>query len=212
MELKIKVCGITDPSNATEIATLRVDFMGFIFYPGSTRYVGPSPSRELLSCNYENIGRTGVFVDDDHRNIISTVEEYSLDYVQLHGTESVNYCLSLKRAGIKIIKAFKVGSVFDLLVMNDYMDVCDYFLFDTGTGKEGGSGKKFDWTLIYGYHLPKPFFLAGGIGPSDVRRIRELSYPFLHAIDLNSNFEVSPGVKNIEALRSFINELKSENQ
>jgi len=212
MELKIKVCGITDPVNAAEIASLKIDYAGYIFYQGSKRFVGSDPDEELFNCMPANINKTGVFSDEDHIIIIRSVEKYDLALVQLHGNESVNYCLLLKRAGIKIIKAFKVGSVSDFLPMNDYMNVCDYFLFDTGTGAAGGSGEKFNWSLIDGYHLPKPFFLAGGIGPDDASGIKELKSSGLYAIDLNSRFEISTGIKNTEVMGNFINELKSDIQ
>ena len=206
--LKIKVCGIVDPVNAMEIAKTSPDFMGFIFYPGSKRYVGNSPERSLFRNIPSEILKAGVFVDEEPAMIIEAVKRYGLNLVQLHGNESAEYCYSLHKDGLTIIKAFEISNSFNFITLNKYSESCEFFLFDTKTGSKGGSGSKFDWTKIYEYHLGKPFFLSGGIGPEDASLVKQVNHKGLFGVDINSKFEIRPGIKDRKKIGAFINEIK----
>jgi len=206
--LKIKVCGLTDPVNTEEIAETSPDYMGFIFYPGSKRYVGNKPAPSLFSNIPEGIQKTGVFVNEEPSRIIETVNIYRLDLVQLHGDESPEYCNILKESGLIIIKVFEISNNLRFITLDQYMEVCEYFLFDTGTGSQGGSGMKFDWNKINEYEFNKPFFLGGGIGPEDVSVIKKINHKNLFAVDINSRFEIRPGIKDSSKVKEFIDEIK----
>jgi phosphoribosylanthranilate isomerase len=206
--LKIKVCGLTDPVNTEEIAGTSPDYMGFIFYPGSKRYVGNKPDPSLFSNISEGIQKTGVFVNEEPSRIIETVDIYRLDLVQLHGDESAGYCNILKESGLIIIKAFEISNNLRFMTLDQYMDVCEYFLFDTKTGSQGGSGVKFDWNKINEYKFNKPFFLGGGIGPEDTSVIKKINHKNLFAVDINSRFELRPGIKDSSKVKEFIDEIK----
>jgi len=184
--IKIKVCGIVDPVNSGEIAKTAPDFIGFIFYPGSKRYVGKTPDGYLFRNIPSGILKTGVFVNEEPSLIIEITSRYGLDLVQLHGNESAEYCNSLREAGLTIIKAFEISDSFDFMTLNKYSEACEFFLFDAKTGNSGGSGSKFDWTKIDEYHLEKPFFLSGGIGPEDASLVKQIDHKSLFAVDINS--------------------------
>jgi phosphoribosylanthranilate isomerase len=206
--LRIKVCGITDPANAAEVAGAYPDYMGFIFHPISKRYVGPKPSTTLFSSITPGILKTGVFVNEHPRIITETVLNYGLDIVQLHGNESPGYCRSLQEAGLKIIKAFQMAAGFDFSTLQSYEEMCEYFLFDTITGNGGGSGLKFDWKIIDNYCCRKPFFLSGGIGPGDIQKIKEIKHFSFIGVDINSRFEIRPGIKDHRKVKDFIKLLR----
>ena len=206
--IKIKVCGMVDPVNLGEIAGTAPDFIGFIFYPGSKRYVGNSPDVSLFRNIPSGILKTGVFVNQESTLIIEITGRYGLDLVQLHGNESVEYCNSLRKTGLKIIKAFEMSDSFDFMTLNNYSEACEYFLFDTKTGIKGGSGSKFNWTKMDEYQLEKPFFLSGGIGPGDALMVRQINHKSLFAVDINSRFEIRPGIKDRDKIEAFINEIK----
>lgn len=206
--LKIKVCGMTDPLNTRDIVKASPDFIGFIFYPGSKRYVGRIPDESLFMDIPEGIRKTGVFVNEDISVIIETKKRFGLDLVQLHGYESEEYCNSLHKAGLTIIKAFAISNDFNFNIMNNYSESCDFFLFDTKTYNGGGSGEKFNWAKIEEYKTGKPFFLSGGIGPEDASLVRQINHENLFAVDINSRFEVRPGFKDMIKVKAFINEIK----
>jgi len=206
--IKIKVCGMVDPVNLGEIAKTAPDFIGFIFYPGSKRYVGNTPDGSLFRNIPSGILKTGVFVNEEPSLIFEITRCYELDLVQLHGSESAEYCSSLHEAGLTIIKAFEISNNFDFMTLNKYSEVCDFFLFDTKTGSSGGSGSKFDWTKIDEYPLGKPFFLSGGIGPEDASLVKQINHKSLFAVDINSRFEIRPGIKDRNKVEAFINEIK----
>ena len=206
--LKVKVCGMTDPANVKAVAQTGPDFMGFIFYPGSSRYVGKEPDPAIFDSVPSGILKVGVFVHEDPVFVIETAAIVGLDFVQLHGTETADYCESLKLSGLKIIKAFGICDYTDFDMFESHMDVCDYYLFDTRSEKHGGSGKKFNWDILNSYNLDKPFFLSGGIGPSDVKEIMKIKNPWFFGVDLNSLFETIPGIKIPELVRGFIDEIK----
>ena len=208
--LKIKVCGITDPVNAAKVAGSGPDYMGFIFHPASKRFVGPVPDATLFSKIPCGILKTGVFVNEHPGIIAGAVPDYGLDIVQLHGNESPAYCRSLREAGVKIIKAFRLIPEFNFRILKSYEETCDYFLFDTFTGSGGGSGLKFDWKILDYYWYDKPFFLSGGIGPGDIEKIKEIRHFSFFGVDINSRFEISPGIKDHRKVRDFIKLLKKQ--
>lgn len=205
-KLIVKVCGMRDGCNIREVEALGPDWMGFIFYPKSPRYVQDVPS--YLPANAK---RAGVFVDADLEFITQTAERFALDMVQLHGKESPDKIITLRSAlpeGIRIIKAFNIAEREDLQQIKDYTEVADYFLFDTKASLAGGNSSKFNWELLDLYQGSTPFLLSGGIGPDDADAIRSFSHPMLYGVDLNSRFESSPAVKDIALLKRFFNQLQ----
>ena len=233
----IKVCGMRDARNIREVSQLGVDMIGMIFYPKSPRYVEMQSSHAGIIPDYakENIGasdssgsssesvstsskspaRVGVFVDDMVQNIVTRVVNYHLDYVQLHGNEPREMCENLRltldpdiRPGIKIIKAISVSDASDIQKYKEYVGVVDLFLFDTKCKTVGGSGQQFDWQVLEQYDGEIPFLLSGGIGPEDASRLHAFHHPKCIGIDLNSRFEIEPGVKDVEKLKGFLNEMQ----
>lgn len=200
----IKVCGMKNGENIRQVEALGIDFIGFIFYPRSPRFVD-----ELPDYLPEHSKRVGVFVNADKGTVVTYADRFSLDYVQLHGNESPEYCNTLKRTiDTGIIKAFPVACPHDLNVTGEYEGICDYFLFDTKTSQYGGSGNRFDWSILHQYRNKTPFLLSGGINPQSARTLKEFQHPQLAGYDLNSRFELSPGIKNTELLSQLLNRLK----
>lgn len=198
-----------NPQNIDQLGQLPIDFIGFIFFEKSPRYAVGLELTDLSSLPV-SIERVGVFVNEDFETIARLVNKYKLTYVQLHGQESVDLCLKCrKETGVKVIKAFNVSAVADFTKTKEYTEVCDYFLFDTKTSQHGGSGIKFNWNILKAYQENLPFFLSGGISESDVESISKLSLPRLYALDLNSKFEIEPGLKNINMLNNFISHFKT---
>jgi phosphoribosylanthranilate isomerase len=199
--MKLKVCGMRSPDNITSLAALSPDYMGFIFWKSSRRYV--SDATPPLP---DTIKKTGVFVDADLDYVKEIIAQHQLQAVQLHGEESPDFCKKIKALGdLEIIKAFALDAQFDFSVLDAYNSACDYFLFDTKGDLPGGNGRRFDWSVLQDYPLTKPFFLSGGIGPGDqsaIASIISLNLP-LYAIDINSKFEREPGLKNIERIKEF---------
>lgn len=227
-DIIIKVCGMRDADNIRQVAALDIDWMGFIFYPQSPRYVqqissntGIIPDRPSIeestagSHKGKRIKRVGVFVDDMPQNIVTRVYNYDLDIVQLHGSESTVMIDNLRRTidpdihkGIKIMKALNVRIVDDVARYKEYEGHVDYFLFDTKTPLKGGSGEQFDWSVLSAYDGHTPFLLSGGIGPADAGRVRKFNHPKCIGIDVNSKFEIEPGMKDVAKLREFIKNVK----
>lgn len=195
------------PSNIRELIKLPVDFIGFIFYAESPRYIG-SLNPDDLEFIPSSVKRTGVFVNAQADYIKQQTEKYDLDIIQLHGSETAEFCEELNRIR-PVIKAINISSPGDFEDIEIYEKACDYFLFDTKTQQHGGSGKKFDWSVLEYYKGSKPFFLSGGISSEDVAAIKEIKHPQLYGIDLNSKFESEPGLKNIQLLEKFIKEIQS---
>lgn len=209
--MKIKVCGMKYPDNIEHLSLVPIDYMGFIFYPKSLRYMDKILPETIL-LQTKDILRVGVFVNEKIELIFNRIEKYKLDVIQLHGSEHPKYCSDLLRSfpNIKIIKAFSISSPNDLHSTKEYNSVCDFFLFDTKSTQYGGSGKKFDWSLMDFYTGELPFFLSGGISMEDVGKIKEIKHPKLYGLDLNSKFELEPGRKNIELIKEFIEEINYE--
>ena len=202
--MKLKVCGMK--YNIAEVADLQPDYMGFIFYEKSPRHFeGVIP--ELP----KGIKKVGVFVDEDESFIKRRIEEHDLDCIQLHGKESPQFCNSIKSIGKQIIKVFSIKNTFDFSVLKDYENVCDYYLFDTKGKLPGGNGYSFNWSVLEDYNSTKPFILSGGIGLENTNNI--LSFlsrqesKYCYAVDVNSKFEIEPGLKNLKDLERFKNEL-----
>jgi phosphoribosylanthranilate isomerase len=202
--IKIKVCGMKFTANRQEVEKLPVDFLGFIFYPESKRFVGKITEPGLFNTAKQKVA---VFVDENVFEILGLTKNLGFKYVQLHGKENANTCRILKKQGLKVIKAFNLNEGFDFSVLESYDKSADYFLFDTKSDLPGGSGKKFNWELLNKYKGKKPFFLSGGIKPDDAEEIRQLEHPSLFGIDLNSGFEDEPGAKNSLLLEQFIGKL-----
>ncbi|WP_238785617.1 phosphoribosylanthranilate isomerase [Blattabacterium cuenoti] len=198
--LKIKICGIR--YDIKEISKLNPDFMGFIFYPKSPRFVGFNFSIENINNN--SVSKVGVFVDEKKENIIKIYNEKKLNFIQLHGKEKVSFCEFLFKKGIKIIKSFKINNYFPMKILSNYIPFCSYFIFDNN----GGSGRKFDWKKLYEYDLDKKFFLSGGISVKDINNIKNFFHPKIYGIDINSKFEIYPGKKNKKKIKIFIEKIK----
>lgn len=205
-KLKIKVCGMKLATNIAAVAALRPDYLGFIFYDKSPRLIS-DVSAELIKYIPSEIKTVGVFVNEELDVVKKKVNLYQLKAVQLHGSESQGYCADLKSTfgGIEVIKAFGVDEDFDFGVLDVYNDVVDYFLFDTKTKAHGGSGKTFDWKILENYTLNRAYFLSGGIDLQHAEAIKQIEDPRLYALDINSRFEVEPGVKDVEKVKAFIN-------
>ena len=227
--MKLKVCGMKYVENIQQVATLQPDYLGFIFYEKSKRnFEGIIPEFS------KSIKKTGVFVNEYIEIVISLVEEYRLDAIQLHGDESVEYVSDLKNQlierralfieenkqikkkknqhyisdnEVELIKVFGIKDEFNFDVLKPYLEVVDFFLFDTKGKERGGNGTKFDWSILEKYPFKKPFFLSGGIGLEDVEEVRGLMKSDLpiYAIDINSKFEIKPGFKKLEELKQFKN-------
>jgi len=207
--MKLKVCGMKYPDNIREVARLQPDFMGFIFYTRSRRYVGEVFDLKNLIGLPRNINTVGIFVNSTKAYVLHKAMKYQLDYVQLHGEESVDFCREVSTS-LKVIKAFGLHDGFDFGLLERYKPYCDYFLFDTKTPGYGGSGKRFNWNLLKKYDNEVPFFLSGGISPDNAGQIMKLKGLNLTGIDVNSRFEVEPGLKDIDKLKRLKNELPGQ--
>ncbi|MCF8324183.1 MAG: phosphoribosylanthranilate isomerase [Leadbetterella sp.] len=207
--LKIKVCGMRDSQNILALAELQPDFMGFIFYEKSARFTGDILDKKTLKSLPKNIKKTGVFVNEKFEILLKTCKEFNLDFVQLHGNETIGLCEKLKSEGLKIIKVFSIDNSFDFAETTPFETFIDYFLFDTkADGGYGGHGKTFDWQILDNYTGEKPFLLAGGISLEnleDLKKIRNMNFA---GIDVNSKFEISPANKNIEALKELFEKIR----
>ena len=193
----IKVCGMREAENIREVTKLGIDWLGMIFWPKSKRYVAEPPSY-LPS----QVKKVGVFVDASLEDIRQHIKDYDLDIIQLHGHETPEYVRALDPE--IIIKAFNIATAEDLAQTKPYEGIVDYFLFDTKAQLPGGSGEQFDWSVLEAYDGETPFLLSGGIGPDDAERIKAFHHPRCIGIDLNSRFELAPGLKDVNLLREFI--------
>lgn len=197
--IQLKVCGLRD--NIEEVVDLRPGFIGLIFYPKSSRYVGDldvSIVRQIP----KYVKKVGVFVNETKEEVSQVVDKYDLDLVQLHGEESQEYCAGLKARGIRLVKVFSGNNLPGRKVLDAYSSFIDYYLFDTRGATYGGTGKTFDWRQLKDLHLKKPVFISGGISLDNISQLSGLDLD-LFAVDVNSKFEVSPGLKDIEALRKL---------
>lgn len=205
-KIKIKVCGMRDPLNLEQLCTLAPEYVGFIFYPGSKRFVGEHPDPALFRIPGPAVKKVGVFVDEKLPRVRKAIEFCGLDAVQLHGHESVEYCRLLSTPGLEVIKVLDPSGF--RAELETYGHLVNYFLFDSAGAGSGGSGQKFSWKLLDDLSLPAPFFLSGGIGPGDAVSLRSLDLPGLMGVDVNSRFELSPGMKDMDRLKEFFNEIR----
>jgi len=207
-KMKIKVCGMRDPENISQVCKSMPDFLGFIFFNCSSRYVGENPDPSIFNNVPDGIVKVGVFVNERPEKIISLQKKYHLGLVQLHGNESPEECKKIRDCNIKVTKVFSVGEDFDFNILKKYETFADYFLFDTKGKLYGGNGKKFNWSVLNRYKGPLPFFLSGGISPSDAEEIKEFNHPFCFAVDVNSGFEIKPSYKDSKKVAGFIQSVR----
>lgn len=209
-QIKLKVCGLTKLNQIQELIYLNVDFLGFIFYEKSPRFVLNHLSfDEIKSINHK--GKVGVFVNETVEKIIEISEKAGLNLIQLHGDEDENFVFRLRQRlskDVKIIKVFRIGETFNfqLSIFNPNVD---YFLFDTDSQSFGGTGQTFDWNILNNLEIPKPYFLSGGISLENFENIKDLNQKPL-ALDINSKFEAEPGIKDLEKVKKIKTLLQDE--
>ncbi len=203
--IKLKVCGMKFLYNMKKVAQLKPDYMGFIFYEKSRRYMADTLTPEDLKGIPKRTKKVGVFVDASLEEVERQATTYQLDLLQLHGNESPEYCAALKEKGFLLIKVFSIGEdAFDFEPMKAYKPHVKYFLFDTKGKQPGGNGTTFDWSMLRKYDQEVPFFLSGGVGMENIDQLKALKYYNIHAVDVNSRFEIEPGLKDIDKLKAFI--------
>lgn len=200
-ELKLKVCGMRDPDNIQQLISLKPDFIGFIFYKKSPRYVNEM-DEDLIMRIPLSISKVGVFVNESVDNILEISNKYGLEYAQLHGDEDLSFANTLKDKGLKIIKVFRVMDTIPFFAKN-YEGIADYFLFDTASMNYGGSGRHFDWNILKNYNLNIPFLLSGGVQLEDIPKIKSMEIDKLIGVDVNSRFELEPALKDMEKLKEL---------
>ena len=200
--MKLKVCGMRYEDNIQLIASIHPDYMGFIFFEGSSRHVSASTPTLPLT-----IKKVGVFVNASYDRIVEKINTHNLQAIQLHGEETPEFCKSLRALNVEIIKVFSIKNEFNFDVLTPYETVCDYYLFDTKGPLAGGNGYCFDWSVLELYPSKKPYFLSGGIGLKHLNQLQEfktsVAATYCHAVDVNSKFEIAPAKKNKELLEKF---------
>ena len=201
--MKLKVCGMKYPDNVSALASLAPDYMGFIFYKPSKRYCGETLSPEFIQSLPISIIKTGVFVNESLEEVLRICSVYKFKAVQLHGYETPDFCISARQAGLEVIKVFHVGETIDWSIVEPYKKMVDYFLFDTKTHEYGGSGNRFNWEILKEYDNEVPFFLSGGVDESIITELNTLQTVNIYALDVNSRFELEPGLKDLERIEKF---------
>ena len=211
-QLQIKVCGLTQQSQIQELISLNVDFLGFIFYEKSPRYVLHHLSLKEIA-EIPHFGKVGVFVNESIKAIVEITTESQLDIIQLHGNENEKFILQLRQIlgnNIKIIKVIRIGNQsFDELqkTINQQPSTVNYLLFDTDSKAFGGTGKTFDWQILNEIEIPKPYFLSGGISLENIHQLSTINHQPA-VLDINSKFEIEPGSKDLEKIKTFKSLLK----
>lgn len=210
--MKVKICGMREEQNIQEVLLANPDYLGFIFYPKSKRYVGDDFCEEYLDSIPNHIDKVAVFVNESLEKIIEICNKYSFDCIQLHGSESAPFIQNLKqKLDVKVIKAFGVDERFDFRPLEEYLSEVDYFLFDTKTKQHGGSGRTFDWELLNQYDGNKPFFLSGGLGNENIQEALKVKHHSLVGFDLNSGLESSPGKKDVQKVKTILETIRNNN-
>jgi len=199
----IKICGMRQAENIAQISENKIDMMGFIFYEKSKRFVEQIPV-EIAN----HIKKVGVFVNETFEDIVRIMFDNKLDAIQLHGDESPELCADLRKIGQTVLKAFRVNDDFDFALCSDYEETCNYFLFDTAGKNFGGNGTKFNWEILQSYTGNTPFLLSGGIKPTDFETIINFKHPKFSGVDINSGFEIEPGLKNVSEVKEFVEKLR----
>ena len=196
-----------DSENILQVAALLPDYMGFIFYKPSKRYAGEVLDKQVLASLPKSIVKTGVFVNEGFEEINRITKHFGLLAVQLHGKETPELCKQLKAEGLQIIKVLHVNKEINNEELELYKNSCDFFLFDTADASWGGTGRSFDWNSLEKYTLSKPFFLSGGLDVEHLPLPESIRSKPLWALDINSRFEISPGLKDVEKIKKFKNTL-----
>jgi phosphoribosylanthranilate isomerase len=206
--IRLKVCGMREKENLKQLIQVGPDYIGFIFYKKSKRFVGDNDSISFIKPL--NIQKVGVFVNEKNSEIIRHAKALDLHMIQLHGDESPAQAEELKSLGLKVIKVFSVSNQLPGEELSKFKKAADYFLLDTKTEAYGGSGQRFDWSVLKDYDNEVPLFLSGGIGEEHLEEISDLNKKLnIHAIDVNSRFEITPALKNIDSISSFAQKLKA---
>ncbi|MBK7426791.1 MAG: phosphoribosylanthranilate isomerase [Saprospiraceae bacterium] len=205
--MKIKICGMKNVENIHQILALQPDWMGFIFYPFSPRNVEEDLASEIHNVDWSHTNRVGVFVESDLPFILRKAELFNLNWIQLHGKYELSLIKELRQQ-FKIIKAIPVATNYDIHASEAYQDEVDMLLFDTKSALHGGSGQRFDWSVLDAYKGETSFLLSGGLSPECLKDLMHFEHPAFKGIDLNSGFELSPGIKEKYRLVSFISNLK----
>lgn len=207
-QLQIKVCGLTQQSQIQELISLNVDFLGFIFYEKSPRFVLNHLSlKEIAEINHQ--GKVGVFVNETVEKIVEISEKAKLNFIQFHGDEDEKFIIELRKnikKDVKLIKVFRVGETFNFQ-FSIFNSLVNYFLFDTDSKAFGGTGKTFDWTLLNEIEISKPYFLSGGISLENINQLSTINHQPI-ALDINSKFEIEAGIKDVEKIKTFKSLLK----
>jgi phosphoribosylanthranilate isomerase len=197
--MQIKICGLKHRDNIEAVTALKPDYVGFICYAPSPRFASELDD-ETLAVVPETISKTAVFVNETAEAIHQLIDKYHFYAIQLHGNEDPEFCAEFKDK-VTVFKAFGIDRDFDFERLNQYVGSVDFFLFDTKTDKHGGSGKSFDWSLLDKYKLDVPFFLSGGLSLDNLEEVKSIKHPQFYGVDLNSRFEIEPGLKDIEKLK-----------
>jgi len=198
--MQIKICGLKNRDNIEAVTALKPDYVGFICYAPSPRFASELDD-ETLAVVPETISKTSVFVNETAEAIHQLIDKYHFDAIQLHGNEDPEFCAEFK-GKVMVMKAFGIDENFYFERLNQYVSSVDFFLFDTKTDKHGGSGKSFDWSLLDKYKLDVPFFLSGGLSLDNLKEVKSIKHPQFYGVDLNSRFEIEPGLKDIEKLKN----------
>ncbi|MFD2865983.1 phosphoribosylanthranilate isomerase [Mucilaginibacter antarcticus] len=204
--MKIKVCGLKYSDNIKAVTDLNPDYVGFIYYAKSPRFVNDIDA-DFLGELPTSIYKTAVFVNEGEQEISRLIEQHGFDAIQLHGNESPEFAQEFK-GRVEVLKAFGLNEDFDFEQLNPYTNKVDYFLFDTKTDEHGGSGRTFDWGILNNYQLDVPFFLSGGLSLDNLNQIANIKHPQFYGVDLNSKFETAPGLKDIDKLKQAFAVLK----
>lgn len=200
--LKLKICGMREPENIHLVSHLFPEYLGFIFYKNSKRFVD-NISTIILQQIPKKIEKVAVFVNEEMEVVEAIAQKYHFKTLQLHGNESPTFCKALQQKGYTIIKAFNIADLQDITQIAAYNTSIDFALLDAKGKEAGGNGVTFDWKLLDNYHYEMPFFLSGGISLDNIAAIKALNHPKLHTIDVNSKFEISAGLKNVELLQQL---------
>ena len=209
--MKLKVCGITQLEQLQQLDQLHIDYAGLIFYSQSKRCITNKLMAEDVKRLTLSLKKVGVFVNADEEEIMTQVENFGLDIVQLHGDETPGFCNHISDH-VTVIKAFRITHTNEQNIdwmIKPYEEYCDYYLFDTNRKNSyGGTGEKFDWQILNKNNINKPFFLSGGIGLKDVEKLKAFEHPSFYAVDVNSKVEITEGVKDMEAIKGLIRGIK----
>ncbi|WP_044210779.1 phosphoribosylanthranilate isomerase [Flammeovirga sp. OC4] len=209
--VKLKVCGMRDKQNISDVLTLEPDYLGFIMYPPSSRYIEREDVSFLEQKWNSSTKRVGVFVNETVENILASAKKYHFDVIQLHGSESPEEAKQLKEEGLEIFKVFGIKDEFNFSALTPYEPYIDAFLFDTKSKQHGGTGRTFDWGVLKQYSSTKPFFLSGGVSLENIKDLTILEDLPFKGLDVNSKFEIEPAMKDIAMVTELSDWVKSIN-